>query len=252
MFTLDDRPLKETPNSQFPPSNTQFAALNSQLSAPNAQPLRLFGRATWDVEELRRRLGVVTGDLDIGFGAGTSRGRVIGLDVTLSGLFGSQGVFSHHSDTAAMREQAHHALRRVEAAHLAGRPLNRMSTGERRRVLIARALVTDPDVLVLDEPATGLDLVARHRFMESVARLAEQGTTVILVTHHVEEIIPATRKVVLLQQGRVAFDGPPEAGLTSARLSDLFGAPVVVGQSGGYFHVRMQMAHADHARAAGC
>jgi iron complex transport system ATP-binding protein len=234
MFTLDERPLRDSPNSQLPNPKSQVPNPKSQ------RPLRLFGRETWDVEELRRRLGVVTGDLDLGFGAGTSGGRVSGLDVALSGLFGSQGVFAHHTVTPAMREQAHHALRRVEAGHLAARPLNRLSTGERRRVLIARALVTDPEALVLDEPAAGLDPVARHRFMESVATLAGQGTTVILVTHHVEEIFPGIRKVVLLRQGRVAFDGPPAAGLTSARLSDLFGAPVVVGQSGGYFHVRVQ------------
>ena len=77
--------------------------------------------------------------------------------------------------------------------------------------------MTDPDALVLDEPTVGLDLVARHRFMDSVSRLARQGTTVILVTHHVEEIIPDTRTVVLLSDGRVAFAGPPDQALTTAR-----------------------------------
>jgi iron complex transport system ATP-binding protein len=217
MFTLDDRPIRRdgTPG------------------------LRLFGRETWDVEDLRRRLGVVTGDLDTTFGMGTSGGRVAGLDVALSGLFGAQGVFSHHEVTEGMRARARAALERVEALHLAGRPLHQMSTGERRRVLIARALVTDPDALVLDEPTAGLDIVARHRFMESVGRLARHGTTVILVTHHVEEIIPDTRVVVLLRGGRVMFAGPREEALTTARLSELFGAPLVAGRDGEYFHVRL-------------
>ena len=83
MLTLEDRPIR----GNGPP------------------PLRLFGRRSWDVEQLRRRLGVVTGDLDSTFGAGTSGGRVAGLDVALSGLFGSQGVFSHHDVTAAMRDR---------------------------------------------------------------------------------------------------------------------------------------------------
>jgi iron complex transport system ATP-binding protein len=218
MLTLEDRPLRGN----------------------GLAPLRLFGRESWDVEQLRQRLGVVTGDLDSTFGVGTSGGRVAGLDVALSGLFGSQGVFSHHDVTDAMRELARTALARVDAAHLAARPLNEMSTGERRRMLIARALVTDPDALVLDEPTAGLDLVARHRFMDSVSRLARQGTTVILVTHHVEEIIPNTRTVVLLRAGRVAFAGPPDQALTAARLSDLFGAPLSVERSGDYFHVRIQ------------
>jgi iron complex transport system ATP-binding protein len=217
VLTLDDRPM----------------------STDNGRPaLRLFGRERWDVAELRARLGVVTGDLDVGFGQGTSGGRVSGQDVTLSGLLGSHGVFSHHEVTDAMRERARAALARVEASHLSAKVLNEMSAGERRRVLIARALITQPDVLVLDEPTSGLDLVARHRFMDAVRRLASEGTTVLLVTHHVDEIIPEIGRVVLLREGRVVFDGPPETALTSARLSAVFGGPLEVERSGGYYHVR--------------
>jgi iron complex transport system ATP-binding protein len=169
----------------------------------------------------------------------TSFGRISGLDTAVSGLLGSQGVFSHHEVTAAMREQGRAALERVEAPHLASKPLNEMSAGERRRVLIARALITRPDALVLDEPTAGLDLVARQRFMESVRRLAQEGTTLILVTHHVEEIIPETRRVVLLRNGRIAFDGRPELALTPPRLEGVFGGPVAVERNGGYYHVRV-------------
>jgi iron complex transport system ATP-binding protein len=217
MLTLDDRP-RSTDNGMA--------------------PLRIFGRASWDLSELRARMGVVTGDLDAGFGMGTSGGRVLGLDVTLSGLLGSHGVFAHHDVTNDMRTRARDALARVEAAHLAAKPLNEMSTGERRRVLIARALITTPDALVLDEPTTGLDLVARHRFMESIRGLARGETTLILVTHHIDEIIPEIRRVVLLREGRLVFDGPVEDALTSERLSTVFSGPVVVQQSGGYYHVR--------------
>jgi iron complex transport system ATP-binding protein len=218
MLTLEDRP---------------------RAGENGAVPLRLFGRASWDVTDLRTRLGVVTGELDASFGMETSGGRVSGMDVAVSGLLGSHGVFAHHGVTGAMRDQARIALERVEALHLAARPLNEMSAGERRRVLIARALVTRPDALILDEPTAGLDLVARHRFMESVRRLAAEGTTLILVTHHVEEIIPETRRVVLLQGGRIVFDGPPEEALTSGRLHEVFGGPLAVTRSGGYYHVRI-------------
>lgn len=206
-------------------------------------PLRIFGRDRWDVVELRTRLGVVTGELDAGFGRSTSRGRVSGLDAALSGLLGSQGVFAHHEVTDAMREQGRSALARVDALALEHKPLNEMSAGERRRVLIARALVSKPDALVLDEPTTGLDLVARHRFMESVRGLARDGTTIILVTHHVEEIVPEIRRVVLLRQGRVAFDGRTEEALTPAHIGELFGAPVTIERVGGYFDVRVR--HGD-------
>jgi iron complex transport system ATP-binding protein len=181
---------------------------------------------------------VVTGDLDAGFGMGTSHGRVVGLDVALSGLLGSHGVFSHHQVDEAMRVRAREALERVEAGHLAGRPLNELSAGERRRVLIARALVTTPEALVLDEPTAGLDPVARYRFMESIRRLAQQGTTLILVSHHIDEIIPEIGRVVLLRLGRVVFDGPTDQALTAERLGEVFGGPVVVEHARGYYHVR--------------
>ncbi len=217
MLTLDDRPR----------------------SSDNGAPaLRLFGRATWDLSELRTRLAVVTGDLDAGFGMGTSGGRVCGLDVALSGLLGSHGVFAHHDVTDDMRARATESLARVGAGHLAGRPLNELSAGERRRVLIARALITRPEALVLDEPTAGLDPVARHRFMESVRRLAQDGTTLIVVTHHIDEIIPEIRRVVLLRAGTVVFDGPVEDALTSERLGNVFGGAVVVERSRGYYHVR--------------
>jgi iron complex transport system ATP-binding protein len=217
MLTLDDRP-RATDNG--------------------APPLRLFGRSSWDLAELRSRLGVVTGDLDAGFGIGTSGGRVRGVDVALSGLLGSHGVFGHHDVTDAMRDRARVALERVEASHLAHRPLNELSAGERRRLLIARALITTPEALVLDEPTAGLDPVARYRFMESIRRLAREGTTLILVTHHIDEIIPEIKRVVLLRSGRVTFNGPVEQGLTSAQLGAVFGGPVVVERSAGYYHVR--------------
>lgn len=229
MLTLDDRPIRQ-----------------------NARPsLRLFGQETFDAEEIRRRLGVVTGDLDATFGMGTSRGRVTALHVAVSGLFGSQGVFAHHTVTDAMWRDARVALTRIDAEHLAFRPLNELSTGERRRVLIARALVTRPEALVLDEPTAGLDIVARHQFLDSMGRLAQQGTTVILVTHHVEEILPETKQVALLREGRIAFAGAPESALTADRLSVLFGAAVTVDRSGPYFHVRIGPAEAGpHERSA--
>jgi iron complex transport system ATP-binding protein len=222
MLTLDDRPIRQ-----------------------NGRPsLRLFGQERFAAEEIRRRLGVVTGDLDATFGMGTSRGRVTALHVAVSGLFGSQGVFAHHTVSDGMWREARTALQRIDAEHLAFRPLNELSTGERRRVVIARALVTRPEALVLDEPTAGLDIVARHQFLDSMGRLAQEGTTVILVTHHVEEILPETKQVALMREGRIAFAGPPDAALTPERLSMLFGAPVTVERAGAYYHVRLGPAEA--------
>ncbi len=113
-----------------------------------------------------------------------------------------------------------------------------MSSGEARRVLLARALVTSPRALVLDEPTTGLDLVARQGFMETVRGLARAGTTVVLITHHIEEIIPEIERVILIRDGRIVADGPRTTNLTDAGLSELFGCPVTVEVSGGYHYAR--------------
>jgi iron complex transport system ATP-binding protein len=202
-------------------------------------PIRVFGRDRWDVFALRSQLGIVSADLHDRFAHGNSNGAISGLEAVLSGFFASLGVFSHQRVTDQMRRQAAEALERIDAARLSGLMLNTMSTGEVRRVLIARALVHNPRALVLDEPTRGLDLVARHAFMERVRRLAQQGVTILLVTHHADEIIPEIGRVILLQQGRVAFDGAKSSVLTAARLSQVFDASLIVEQSSGYFHVRV-------------
>jgi iron complex transport system ATP-binding protein len=129
--------------------------------------------------------------------------------------------------TAVVREAVAAALARVSVTHLADRALATLSTGERRRVLIARSLVHAPELLVLDEPTTGLDLAARHQFLTILSGLIKQpGLTLLVVTHHLEEIVPGFEHVVLLQRGQVAFDGPASEALTPERLSVLFGVPV--------------------------
>jgi iron complex transport system ATP-binding protein len=209
------------------------------FSRAERSPIRVFGRDRWDVFELRTRMGIVSADLHDRFVHGNSNGVVTGADAVVSGFFATQGVFAYQHVTDAMRTRAADALDRVEAGHLARRTLDTLSTGEARRVLIARALVHDPAVLVLDEPTRGLDLVARHQFMERVRAIAQQGTTILLVTHYVDEIIPEIDRVILLQRGRVAGDGSKASTLTSDRLSDVFGAPLAVDRANGYYHVRV-------------
>ncbi len=202
--------------------------------AEGTPPVRVCGQERWNVFDLRSRLGIVSADLDQSFtGHGTC-----GLEAVLSAFFASHGIYSHHDVTPAMRERALGALERVEAAYLAERTLDQMSTGEVRRILIARALVHNPQALLLDEPTAGLDLVARHRFLQTVRGLAQNGKTIILVTHRLEEIIPEIEQVVLLQRGRVLCTGPKPTTLTAANLSTLFGAPMEVGREDGYYTAR--------------
>jgi iron complex transport system ATP-binding protein len=201
-------------------------------------PVRIFGMTRWDVTELRARLGIVSPDLHSRFTGGTWVGKVTGREAVVSGFFASQAIFEHHHVTPEMERRAIDALGRVGADHLAGKRLDHMSTGEARRVLIARALVTNPTALVLDEPTMGLDVVARHRFMERMRAVAREGTTIVLVTQHIDEIFPEIGRVVLLNDGRIADDGPKERVIRGRQLEGVFGAPLVVEESGGYFHVR--------------
>src|SRR5262249_46748851 len=116
--------------------------------------------------------------------------------------------------------------------------MDEMSTGEARRVLIARALVTDPRALILDEPTSGLDVVSRHRFLEQVEKIGRAGTTLIFVTHHVEEIVPSVARVILLKDGRIAHDGSKREMPPAAMLTDVFGAPVFVDERDGRYYAR--------------
>ena len=201
-------------------------------------PIRVFGSDRWDVFDLRSQLGIVSEELHRRFVSGNSEGRVTGDAAVLSGFLASRGILRYGVITPEMRARATEALGLMGATHLAPRWLDAMSSGEARRVLLARALVAAPRALILDEPTTSLDLAARHDFMERVREIARGGTTIILVTHHVEEIIPEIGRVILLTQGRVMADGPKRDVLTASRLGELFDSPVSIDEDAGYYYAR--------------
>ena len=206
--------------------------------ADGTAPVRVFGSGNWHVFELRAQLGIVSADLHHRFVAGNSEGFITGEAAVLSGFLASHGILRYGVVTDQMRRRAADALDRLGVSHLARRRLDQMSSGQARRVMLARALVPSPRALVLDEPTTGLDLVARHDFMERVRQIAREGTTVVLVTHHIEEIIPEIQRVILLRDGRLAADGPKRAVLTAERLTELFDAPIALEENDGYYHAR--------------
>ena len=199
---------------------------------PSGEPfrLRVMDQDTWSVFDLRAMLGIVTNDLI----AACTR-DVTGRDTVLSGFFSSVGLWPHHIVTSAMGRKADEILDLLEIAHLAGRPLNELSSGEARRLVIGRALVHDPRALVLDEPTNSLDVRSTYELRAIVRKIAHAGTTIILVTHHLADIIPEIDRVLLLRDGRIVGDGPKRSVLTSTTLSGLFGVPVEVDERGGYF-----------------
>lgn len=187
----------------------------------------LFGRARWDVQVLRRKMGVVSAELP-----GEATRGITGFEAVLTGFFSASKLWPNLTVTAAMRERAGEVLAQVGAEDLRDRLVGEMSAGQQRRVMIARALAGNAEehrMLLLDEPSNGLDLRAQAELRAMLARLAEQGVGIVMITHHVSDVIPAMRRVVMMRDGRIVADGAREELLTAARLSGLFGREIRLG-----------------------
>ena len=193
--------------------------------------LRIFGRERWDTGELRKHLGIVSA----GF-PGEQTPRTSGRDAVLSGFFSSSTLWPHQRVTPEMAGRAEEILSRLEALHLRDKPLREMSSGESRRIMIGRALVHAPQVLLLDEPSNGLDLAAQAELRRTLRRLAGQGVGILLITHHLADILPEMDRVVLMGSGRILADGPKRDMLTRERLSALFQTDVEVAERDGFCH----------------
>ena len=179
---------------------------------------------------MRSLLGIVSPDL-----LASCTTDATGRDVVLSGFFSSTRIFPHHAPHADLLAKSEAALTRLGIAHLAARPVAQMSSGEAKRTLIARALVHEPQTLLFDEPSNALDIGAQMQLRDTMRTLARSGLGILLVTHHVSEIIPEIERVVLLREGRVVADGPKQEMLTSERLSSLFGADIQIARRDGYY-----------------
>lgn len=191
----------------------------------------VLGRERWTVWDLRAAIGIVSNDL-----LATCTRKITGRELLLSGFFGSIGLWPHHAPTPEMHARVDEILAWLGLSHLGSRLVTRMSSGEARRVLIGRALIHAPRALVLDEPMTSLDLGAAHEVRATMRALARQGTSLILVTHDLTDIVPEIARVVLLKNGQVAADGAPDAILTTDGLTALYGRPVEVTRRDGHYH----------------
>ena len=198
--------------------------------------VRIFGRERWDLTQLRKHFGVV--------GAGTMGAELpgertavtTGLDAVTAGFFSASTLWPNLVVTAEMRARAAEALERMEATHLSEQLVGTMSAGEKRRILIARALVHRPRQLLLDEPSNALDLAAQRELRETMRRLAQEGTGLVLVTHHLGDILPEIERIILMREGRIIADGPRAELLTTARLSELFKTQVRIGRDEEWLH----------------
>jgi iron complex transport system ATP-binding protein len=206
---------------------------------PMVQPgmrVKIFGRERWDLTQLRKHFGVVASGLTGAELPGERTAVTTGLDAVIAGFFSASTLWPNLHVTDEMRERAVEALERMEALHLAGQLVGEMSAGEKRRILIARALVHRPRQLLLDEPSNALDLAAQRELRESLRRLAAEGTGLVLVTHHLGDILPEIERIILMRDGRIIGDGPRADLLTAPRLSQLFKAPVRIGRDEEWLH----------------
>jgi iron complex transport system ATP-binding protein len=193
--------------------------------------VRIFGRERWDLTQLRKRFGVIINDLP-----GERTAVTTGLDAVTAGFFSASTLWPNLHVTDEMRSRAWEALDRMEARHLSDQLVGEMSAGEKRRIVIARALVHRPHQLLLDEPSNALDLAAQRELRETLRRLVAEGTGLILVTHHLGDILPEVERVILMRDGRIIADGPRNELLTEPRLSELFNAPIRIGRDEEWLH----------------
>jgi iron complex transport system ATP-binding protein len=182
--------------------------------------VKLMGKEHWDLFDVRRAFGYVSSDLQYEF-----KREIPCLDAVISGAFGSIGTNRSHDIDERLRERALEALRKVESAHLAPRAVASLSTGEARRVLMARAMVNDPMALILDEPMTSLDLIGKGIVMEAMRSLAKSGRALVLVTHDPSEIPPEVERVVMMKHGRIFVDSDASA-LNQENLRALYEVPL--------------------------
>lgn len=200
---------------------------------PSSGEVTVLGKkfGEYDLRELRKSIGWVSSALFERYNR--FRANEPTLDVVVSGKAASIGVYEHISDE--VRQDAYELLHVFHCAQLADKPFNVLSQGEKQRVLLARAWMAQPELLILDEPCTGLDLLARENLLQAVQLLAAKsdGPTILYVSHHVEEIIPLFTHALLIKDGQIVAQGNKEQTLTDDRLSGLFGVPIDLSWQGG-------------------
>ncbi|HZY72052.1 MAG TPA: ATP-binding cassette domain-containing protein [Edaphobacter sp.] len=204
------------------------------VSSDPTQPetkVSIFGRERWDLTELKKRLGVVSAELP-----GKPTLHTTGRDAVLTGFFSSSTLWPNLTVTPAMRERADEVLELIDGVKLVDKPVGEMSAGQQRRIMIGRALVGSSQMLLLDEPSNALDLSAQRELRALLRKLAQQGTGILLITHHIADIIPEIHRILLLREGRIIGDGPKDELLTAPILSNLFQTEVQLTERDGFHH----------------
>lgn len=215
---------------------TLLKLINRELYpvANETSRVRILGRERWDVWELRKHIGIVSQDLQNDF-----MPTATVLEVIVSGFFSSIGVHyqlqPHISPQQIAKSTEVIGMLGLQA--LADREFNTLSTGQQRRCLLGRALVHEPDTLILDEPTSGLDMTASFDYLARIRELARRGRSLVIVTHHLDEIPPEIERVIILNHGKVVADGSKASILTADVLSEVYATALRVVEMEGHFLV---------------
>jgi iron complex transport system ATP-binding protein len=198
----------------------------------NGTVCKLFGRRQWNIHDLRSMLGIVTDELQHDF-----HNEITGFEAVLSGFFSSVGVLNNHTVTKDMTKKAIDVIDFLDVSSLRNKKLETMSSGEARRFLIARALVNNPKVLVLDEPSNSLDILSSLKLHNAMRKISYFGTKIILVTHLVSDIIPEMNRFIFFKGGKIFADGKRSEVFTCDKLSSLFDMKVKLVENNGLFWI---------------
>jgi iron complex transport system ATP-binding protein len=193
--------------------------------------VRIFDRERWDLTELKKRLGVVAPELP-----GKPTLQTTGRDAVLTGFFSSSTLWPNLTVTSAMQTRADEVLEQIDAVDLTDKLVGQMSAGQQRRIMIGRALVASSQTLLLDEPSNALDLAAQVDLRNLLQKLARQGTGILLITHHIADILPEIDRILLMKEGRIVADGSKSRLLTPENLSGLFETEVRMTEREGFYH----------------
>lgn len=186
-----------------------------------------------DIRELRKHIGYLSTSLKDRFHPREQAGNVI-----LSGLFSTIGLYDQVSPQD--RDRAQYLLKEIGLGRRYNDYITTFSDGEKQKILLARALINEPHLIIMDEPASSLDAGYREEFLAGLANLMQQkDAAVIYVTHHTEEIIPLFTHILMLNHGSVFYQGPVEQGLTSENLSRLYNQTMKVMQENHRYYTRL-------------
>jgi iron complex transport system ATP-binding protein len=180
--------------------------------------------------DARKRIGFVSADLQENYVPST-----LCKNVVLSGSFSSIGLYKQASQK--QRETAAYCMEFLGIRSLSNEPIGRISYGESRRILLARALVNHPDLLILDEPCSGLDIPTKELFLQTLKKLAKTKTQLIYVTHHIDEILPLTTHVLFLKNGTIFSRGIKRKMLTGSNLSEVFDCHIELKKKSGRYWI---------------